>query len=150
EEKAAANALPPGQASGEFITNLLPPTTEGVCCIRMQDLQKTALGRAIFDAPGAFDARALQKRLGFMVDDIDLLVLAWHFRENWALNILHTPKPMQPEVVKAALRAKAVAEKEKIADQEYYVLERNSWMDQLGQSSFSLLVQTNAAMVPKR
>jgi hypothetical protein len=146
EEKTEA-APQPGQTTGEFITNLLPPTTEGVCCVRLQDLLKTALGRAVFN-PGPFDIEALEKKLGFLVDNVDLMVMAWNFRENWSLNALHATKPMDMNKVKAALRA--VPQKEKIADQEYFVLEPNPRLDLLGHSTFSLLLQTRAADVPKR
>src|ERR1700719_2600504 len=66
EEAAAGSAV-----SAEFLTNLLPPDIEGVCLVHMQDLMRTTLGRAMFESPGSFRSEALQRRLGFSIDDVD-------------------------------------------------------------------------------
>jgi Protein of unknown function (DUF1559) len=147
EEKpvaAAATALP-----AEFLTNLLPPDTEGVCTIHVKSLLGTALGRAIFDTPGGFRAVSLSRRLGVPVDDLDLVVQAWNFTQNWSMTIVHTDKkPLELDRIQKALRAKPADKK--IEDQEYYVLDSNAWLDQLGRTTFSLLLQTPPGQVPAR
>ncbi|HEV3448465.1 MAG TPA: hypothetical protein VG099_27760, partial [Gemmataceae bacterium] len=145
EEAAAGSAV-----SAEFLSNLLPPDTEGVCLVHMQDLMRTTLGRAMFESPGSFRSDALQRRLGFSIDDVDVIVQGWNFSQNWSLNVVHTTKPLDLERVQAALRAKPVEEKDRIEGQEYFILDNNPWLDMLGQASFAMVLQANPAMIPPR
>ncbi len=124
EDKPAA-----GPNSFEMVSNLLPPGTEGVCNIRMQQLRNTSLGRAIFDTPGALRVEGIDQQLGLAVEDIDVLIQAWSLNKHWLFNVLHTSKPFNLDSVKSALRAKPV--REKIQDQEYFVLDANPWLDTL-------------------
>ena len=102
--RCAAAGLP---GSIEVLTNLLPPDTEGVCDVRLKDLMRTALGRTIFATPGSFRSEAIQQKLGLAVDDIDLLVQAWNFTQNWSFTVIHSLRPIQANKVKATLRAQA-------------------------------------------
>src|SRR5262249_33054925 len=138
----------PAGASLEVLTNLLLPETEGVCTIKMQELTKTAVGRAMFDSAGSFRAEALQRKLGFSVNDVDIVVLGWNFGQNWSVNIVHTAAPVNLDAVKAALHAKPA---EKSGDGlEYFVLEPNPWLDMLGRSVFSMLLLTPSNQVSPR
>jgi hypothetical protein len=132
----------------ELLTNLLPPETEGLCSVHVQSLMRTGLGHAIIDTPGAFRPVSLSQRLGFDFGTIDVLVQAWNFRQNWSLSIVHTDKPVSLEKIQKALRAKPADKK--IEDQEYFVLEPNAWLDQLGRTTFALLLQTPPGQVPAR
>jgi flagellar basal body-associated protein FliL len=143
---AAAVALP---VSTEVLTNLLPPDTEGVCSARMKDLIRTSLGRTIFGTPGAFRSEAIQQRLGVAVEEIDLLVQAWNFTQNWSFNVIHTTRPINHDAVRAALRTRPAPEG-KIEDQEYFLLDANPWLDSLGNMSFATLLQINPTQVPAR
>src|SRR5207302_895386 len=110
-----------------FITNMLPPGTEGVCAVRLQELvlKSTPIGREIFDSPGSFDNKALQQKLGFLADNIDLMVTAWSFRGNWSLSIVHSKEQIPVDFLRTVLRAKPVSEKEQIEGQEFFILEPN-------------------------
>lgn len=138
----------PSGSSSDYLTNLLPPETEGVSHIRMKDLFKTALGRTAFDTPGAFNVKSLQQRLGISVSDIDNLVQGWNFSKNWSFTVVHTTEPYSPDAVKTALQAKPVPEKEKIEDQEWFILAANSWREQMGKQGFATLFQMNPTHVP--
>ena len=143
---AAAAAVP---VSMEVLTNLLPGDTEGACNVRMKDLIRTSLGRTIFGTPGAFRSEAIQQRLGLAVEDIDLLLQAWNFTQNWSFNVIHTVKPINLNAVKAALRARPAPEG-RIEDQEYFVLDATPWLDSLGNIAFATLLQINPSQVPAR
>jgi hypothetical protein len=148
-QTATEAALAASQPTGDFITNLLPNTTEGVCTVHVEQLKATALGREIFD-PTAYNAPALGQHLGFPADKIDLLVSAWSFRGNWTLNILHVKEPLNRDAIRAALHAEPVAEKDQINGQVYYVLKSNPWLEKLGRSMYSFLVQTSETVLPPR
>ena len=46
DEKSGENKIGESSMTPELATNLLPPRTEGVCLLRMQDLLTTAIGRS--------------------------------------------------------------------------------------------------------
>jgi Protein of unknown function (DUF1559) len=149
-EKPAPTPAPAAAAvpvSMEALTNLLPPDTEGTCNVRMKDLIRTSLGRTIFGTPGAFRSEAIQQRLGLAVEDIDLLLQAWNFTQNWSFNVIHTIRPINQNAIKAALRARPAPEG-RIEDQEYFVLDANPWLDSLGNITFATLLQINPTQVP--
>jgi hypothetical protein len=141
---AAAPALP---GSIEVLSNLLPPDTEGVCDVRLRDLIRTALGRTAFATPGAFRSEAIQQKLGLAVGDIDFLLQAWNFTHNWSFQVIHTIKPINRDAVKTALQAREAPEG-KIEDQEYFLLDRNPWLDSLGRMTFAMQLQIDSAQVP--
>jgi hypothetical protein len=143
---AATPALP---GSIEVLSNLLPPDTEGVCDLRLKDFARTSLGRTAFATPGAFRSEAIQHKVGFAIEDVDFLLLAWNFTQNWSFHVIHTMKAVNRDTVKAALRAKPAPEG-KIEDQEYFLLDSNPWLDSLGKATFATLLQIDPAKVPAR
>src|SRR5262249_13566015 len=146
-DKSDAKTTPVAAASADALNNLLPPDTEGVCNVRMRELLRTSLGRTIFETPGAFRDQALSQRLGFRMNDIDQLLQAWSFTQNWSFSVLHGTRPFQLESIKAALRLKPAPEG-KIEDQEYFILEPNPWLDNLGRMTFALILQADPLKVP--
>jgi len=130
----------------EAATNLLPPDAEGLSVLRMPDLLSSALGRTIFNTPGAFHPQSLQKKLGFSPEDVDLVLQAWNFTNNWSFNVIHLTKAVVPSDLKAAFHL-ALAPK-KIGDQEYFLLDANPWLDELGRQAFVRAVQVNPTEIP--
>jgi hypothetical protein len=141
---------PPSVSSGslELVTNMLPGETEGVTTFRLDQLQRTALGRTIFNMPGAFRNDALAKRLGIPIGDIELLVQAWNFTQNWTLTVIHTTRPVNQHALETALGLKKAPEQ--IENQEYYLLAANPWLDHLGRLAFATVLQMEPAKVPAR
>jgi hypothetical protein len=137
-------------ATLEAVTNMVPPDAEGLCNIRFQSLMSSELGRTIFMTRGAFLEGALSGRLGLTIGDIDLLIQAWNFTQNWKFSIVHSSKPLKPKQLITALQAKAAIGKDKIGDQEYFLLEPNPWLRQLGRMSFATILQLDLADVPNR
>src|SRR5262249_36610636 len=132
----------------DVLTNFLPPETEAVCNVRMEDLFRTPLGRAAFETPGSFRADALQKRLGFSIEEAQIIIQAWNFTKDWSFNVIHTSKPFSADTVKAALRAKPAAEK--IEDQDYFILDANPWLAAVGKLGFVTALQLDPAKVTAR
>jgi len=130
----------------EGATNLLPPEAEGISVLRMPELLSSALGRTIFNSPGAFHPQSLQKKLGFSPEDVDLVLQAWNFSQNWSFNVIHLTKAVVPADLKAAFHL-APAPK-KIAEQEYFLLDANPWLDELGRETFARALQVNATEIP--
>ncbi len=131
-----------------MVTNLLPPDTEGVCAVKLQNFVRTPLGNAVFASPGTFLVGGLEKNLGFRPSDVDLFLQGWNFTSNWTVSIIHNAKGFDKNAVVAALKLKPADAK--IEDQEYFTAEANPWLDALGRAAFAKLVQTTPSMLAIR
>jgi hypothetical protein len=136
--------------SADAITNMINPEAEGIVNVRMQELARTEAGRMVFESAGSFRMESFKKRFGFSPGDIDLLVQAWNFSKNWSYTVFHTSAPVKPEALALALHATKVPDKEKIEDQDYYVLAANPWFDKLGETTSAFLLQTTPDRIPAR
>jgi hypothetical protein len=155
EEKDKAEEKPAESPKATMIgldalTSLIHPEAEGVCTIRFKDLLSSDAGRAMFESPGSFRSDSLRKRLGLDVNDLEVLIQAWNFSKNWTYTILHTSKPIRTDLLATALHAKKVADKDRIEDQDYYVLDPNAWRDLVGRMATALLLQTAPDKIPAR
>jgi hypothetical protein len=135
--------------SMDVLTNFLPPETEAVCNLRMQDLTKTPLGRAVYQTPGSFRYDALEKKVGFPVEEMLIMIQGWNFSKNWTFNTLYlTQNKLNIDTLREALHAKPSAEK--IDEWEYFVLEPNPWLAAVGKLSFATALQVDPAQVAAR
>ncbi len=148
EEKKPAVDEKPAAASAEMVTNLLPPDTEGVCAVKLQNFVRTPLGNAVFASPGTFLVGGLEKNLGFKPSDVDLFLQGWNFTSNWTVSIVHNTKGFDKNAVVAALKLKPA--EAKIEDQEYYTAESNPWLEALGRAAFAKLLQTSPSGLTPR
>jgi hypothetical protein len=148
EQATAPKPVAP-PTSNDALNNLLPPETEGVCNIRLKDLKGTSLGRTIFDTAGAFQVDAVRERLGVQVSDIDQLLQGWNFTQNWSFNVVHSIRPINMQAVQVALRLQPAPDG-RIEDQDYFLLEPNPWLDNLGRMTVATFFQVNPLQVPPR
>src|SRR5262249_18352189 len=74
--------------SFDAATNLLPGNVEGLCNLRMGDLPSTGLGRTMFTSPGALQYQLFKQQLGLALENIDLILQAWNFTQNWSFNVV--------------------------------------------------------------
>jgi hypothetical protein len=130
----------------EVATNLLPGDVEGLCTFRMSDLPITALGKTMFSGPSALQYQIFKDRLGLSLEDVDLVLQAWNFSKNWSFNVVHTKGPIDAASVKKALNLTPAPKK--IAEQEYFLVGPNPWLDELGRQTFALLTQVDHRAVP--
>src|SRR5207249_647874 len=77
-----------GTANDLTFTNLLPNDTEQVVTVVIKDLLKTPVGRAIFEPTGMLRPAAFQQKMGFPIDEVERVVLASNFTNNWTFNIV--------------------------------------------------------------
>jgi Protein of unknown function (DUF1559) len=78
-----------GQASVEH-TNFLPRTTEAVYHCYFKDLLESPIGTVAFRSPGSFTEAEVKKRLGISILDVDDLLTAESYSENWTFCVIHT------------------------------------------------------------
>jgi hypothetical protein len=134
----------------DAITNMINPEAEGIVNIRLQELARTEAGRMVFDSAGSFRMESFKNRFGLLPSDIDLLIQVWNFSKNWGYTVFHTTTPVKPETLVTALHGTKIPDKEKIEDQDYYVLAANPWFDKLGETTSAFLLQTTPDRIPAR
>jgi hypothetical protein len=132
------------------LTNMLPPDTEGLCMVQFQSLMASELGRTIFLTRGGFLESALNAKLGMSIGDIDLILHASNFSQDWKYCVVHSSKALNRNQLVSALQCKAAIGKEKILDQEYFVLEPSGWLRQLGRMTFATMFQMDVSEIPLR
>jgi flagellar basal body-associated protein FliL len=130
------------------VTNLLPNDSEQVVNVRVKDLLKTPYGSAIVNPAGMIRPETSKQKLGFSVADVDRVLLATSFSQNWTFNIVRTTAPVDVQAVKAALSLKPAPEGP-IGGQDYYVMEPNAWLENLAKQNPLAALQAGAVSGPK-
>jgi hypothetical protein len=91
---AADVAKNKGSLAGVEHTNFLPRSTEAVYHCYFKDLLESPVGMITFRAPGAFSDAEIKKRLGFSILDVDDILTAESYTEQWTFTVIHTTDPI--------------------------------------------------------
>lgn len=126
----------PLNPAGSDLTNFLPHDTEQIVRINFKPLleQNSPFRDAAFHTVGAYDDRAMRKKLSFSPLNVDEMIQAERFTSpSWSLTIVHVMENMTPKNLTLALGLQQV--KTPIKNQIYYQVQNNYWLEQLGRSA---------------
>jgi hypothetical protein len=135
EEKPAASSTAVAVKTGDVtVTNLLPNDTQQVVNLLVQDLLKSNVGRAVFDANGMLRPATFERKMGFSLEDIERLLLASNFSQNWTFNVVRTTKPLPVDNIKRTLQLKSPPDGP-VNNKEYFLMESNDWLNNLSRQN---------------
>jgi hypothetical protein len=120
ETKPAVAAAPAATVSN--LTNLLPPDTESVVTLSIQEILKFSQGRTLLQNAQAGRREAFERNMGIPVSALERVVLAGNQNQDWTFIVARTTGPVKMDAIKAALSLKAESP---IQGLDYFVTPRN-------------------------
>jgi len=130
-------------------TNLLPGDTQAVISLSARELRNSFFGRAAFEAPGAFDEKSLDAKLGLRLADIERVLLTTGPKKDSTFAVVRSSKPIVIDDVKTAL-ALLPGPGSPVQGQDFYVTEASAWSDNLGRLLTQMLLHSRPVEGPPK